>query len=173
MDRVSGWYKRYTQRVLLVIGFAIAVSFNVSTARVAQTLWFDKDTRQAMANAADEYVKVHPAPTPGQGDGKNQPSNPEELAKQLQGSAKAFNDVTSETLLPVGWKHSAKQYWDGFFADVPAGSWKGLKLLFGWLITACAISLGAPFWFDMLNKVMVVRSTIKPQEKSKPEKSKG
>jgi len=28
------------------------------------------------------------------------------------------------------------------------------------------VSLGAPFWFDMLNKIIVVRSTVKPQEKS-------
>jgi hypothetical protein len=47
-----------------------------------------------------------------------------------------------------------------------------LKYLLGWLITACAVSFGAPFWFDMLNKIMVVRSTIKPQEKSQPEASK-
>jgi len=34
-----------------------------------------------------------------------------------------------------------------------------------WNLTAC-ISLGAPFWFDMLNKLIVVRSTVKPKEKS-------
>jgi hypothetical protein len=42
----------------------------------------------------------------------------------------------------------------------------------GWIITALAVSLGAPFWFDLLNKIMVVRSTVKPKEKSKEEKSK-
>ena len=31
----------------------------------------------------------------------------------------------------------------------------------------------APFWFDTLNKIIVVRSTIKPQEKSPNEPSKG
>jgi hypothetical protein len=35
----------------------------------------------------------------------------------------------------------------------------------------CA-SLGAPFWFDMLNKFIVVRSTVKPKGKSPEEKSK-
>lgn len=43
---------------------------------------------------------------------------------------------------------------------------------FGWLITAFAISLGAPFWFDTLNRVMVIRSTIKPHEKSREQESK-
>jgi hypothetical protein len=31
--------------------------------------------------------------------------------------------------------------------------------------------LGAPFWFDVLNKFMVIRSTVKPYEKSPPEGS--
>jgi hypothetical protein len=34
------------------------------------------------------------------------------------------------------------------------------------------ISLGAPFWFDMLNKFIVVRSTVKPKEKSPEDPSK-
>ena len=42
----------------------------------------------------------------------------------------------------------------------------------GWLLTAMAVSLGAPFWFDMLNKLIVVRSTVKPHEKSKEQESK-
>ncbi len=41
--------------------------------------------------------------------------------------------------------------------------------VFGWFITALAIMLGAPFWFDVLNKLIVVRSTIKPKEKSPDE----
>lgn len=32
----------------------------------------------------------------------------------------------------------------------------------GWLITAFAISFGAPFWFDLLNKMILIRSTVKP-----------
>ena len=36
----------------------------------------------------------------------------------------------------------------------------------GWLVTAFAVMLGAPFWFDVLNKFMIIRSTVKPHEKS-------
>ena len=46
-----------------------------------------------------------------------------------------------------------------------------LAMVIGWFITAFAISLGAPFWFDILNKIMVIRSTVKPFEKSPPEGS--
>ncbi|MCX7250382.1 MAG: hypothetical protein NTX37_02565, partial [Burkholderiales bacterium] len=32
----------------------------------------------------------------------------------------------------------------------------------GWLLTALATMLGAPFWFDILSRVMTVRATLKP-----------
>lgn len=42
----------------------------------------------------------------------------------------------------------------------------GFMTFFGWVLTAFAISLGAPFWFDLLNKVIKMRSTgAKPEEK--------
>ena len=47
-----------------------------------------------------------------------------------------------------------------------------LVVMAGWFLTAIAMTLGAPFWFDMLNQFMVVRSTIKPREKSDVEASK-
>ena len=37
---------------------------------------------------------------------------------------------------------------------------------FGFLITAIAISLGAPFWFDLLNKLMQLRTSIKQDTSS-------
>ena len=43
--------------------------------------------------------------------------------------------------------------------------------LFGWLLTVVAISLGAPFWFDVLNKIVSIRSAGKaPEEKQKSPK---
>ena len=36
---------------------------------------------------------------------------------------------------------------------------------FGWLISIIAASLGAPFWFDLLNKFMNIRSAGKPPAK--------
>ena len=42
------------------------------------------------------------------------------------------------------------------------GGW--WQVLFGWVISAIAISMGAPFWFDLLGKVMNVRNTKKTQK---------
>ena len=183
MDRVSGWYKRYTQNVLMIVGLGLAIAFNVNSVRIAQTLWTDRDARQGMVDAASDYLKNHPAPpvatTPGQGD---QPANPPsdgngnifeaDLAKRMAASVQAVNDVSGKFLLPLGWQHSWSDY-RTWWTEAPASMvGKGLPALIGWLITAGALSLGASFWFDTLNKIMVIRNTVKPQEKSQIEGSK-
>ena len=69
--------------------------------------------------------------------------------------------------LPLGW--GDRQNW-------PRGegwphAWDWLSKVMGLLLTAGAASLGAPFWFDMLNKIVSVRSAGKaPEEKQKSPK---
>jgi hypothetical protein len=43
-----------------------------------------------------------------------------------------------------------------------------VKIL-GLLVTVLAISLGAPFWFDLLNRLVNLRSTGKPPDPRRPE----
>ena len=38
----------------------------------------------------------------------------------------------------------------------------------GWLLTALEASLGAPFWFDVLKKIITVRSAGRAPEERKP-----
>src|SRR5438067_3127292 len=73
--------------------------------------------------------------------------------------------------LPIGWTKEVSDPADP--RQLYNVSWQGWAVrILGWLITALALSLGAPFWFDMLNKFIVIRSTVKPKEKSPEEKSK-
>lgn len=73
--------------------------------------------------------------------------------------------VVGRTTRPVPVAADATpSFWSAFAAAFPDS-------IVGWLLTALAVSLGAPFWFDVLNKVMVIRSTVKPYEKSPPEGS--
>jgi hypothetical protein len=77
--------------------------------------------------------------------------------------------------LPIGWtsaddKWPGFRFWEkGYLNDWYVEFWRHWL---GWLLTALAISLGAPFWFDLLNKFIVIRSTVKPKEKSQEEQSK-
>ncbi|HEX6038472.1 hypothetical protein [Longimicrobium sp.] len=57
----------------------------------------------------------------------------------------------------------------GYHADLfPFDTWPSFLKLVGLLLTAIAISLGAPFWFDLLNKVISIRAAGRsPEEKPK------
>lgn len=68
------------------------------------------------------------------------------------------------------------------FASIDTFAFYWKYSFWGYLITALAISLGAPFWFDLLNKLMLLRSSLtkktaaasqsnstKPQKSAKPQ----
>ncbi|HEX8212924.1 MAG TPA: hypothetical protein VF584_22305 [Longimicrobium sp.] len=148
MDRVSGWYKRSTHRVLFVIGLFVAVTLNIDTTAIARHLYHDTGARDAAVAAAGALNAA--GSTAGIGY--------EEARAQL-------NSIQ----LPIGWSRRevrprgpdpVKDFWVWWVVPV-----------IGWLMTAFAATMGAPFWFDMLNKVMVIRSTVKPNEKSPNEGS--
>jgi hypothetical protein len=168
MDRVSGWYKKYTQNILMIIGLLIALAFNVNSIRVAATLWTDKDARQAMVALAQKTV-AEGNPTAGQGTGTPAGKTLPEIQTEVEQRIKAVQDVADTKLLPLGW---TTPVW-GDADSLRLKLWKVLLALIGWSMTALALSLGASFWFDTLNKFMVVRGTIKPDEKSPNEPSKG
>ena len=160
MDRVSGWYKKYVQNVLLVVALLLAAAFNVDSIRIGRTLWVEPTLRQTLVSAADAYIANPPSaalpPT-------NSPDYP---GQKFRATVDAFNGVSSSLSLPVGWHRTLPEYW----ASLRHPSWNLARILFqsaaGWLITAFALSFGAPFWFDTLNRFMIVRGTIKPREKS-------
>src|SRR5206468_2357570 len=74
--------------------------------------------------------------------------------------------------LPIGWSRPLRESLRAGPVAADGAVLIDLVLAFvGWFATALALSLGAPFWFDLLNKFMVIRSTVKPHEKSPEESS--
>ena len=155
MDRVSGWYKRRTHVTIFALGFIIAVAMNVNSISLAQDLWTNKATRDALVGAAQGYLEKHPASA----------TSASTSASNLDQGLKADIDELKSTSIPIGWSKKVLEN----LRTYPF-LW-GASLL-GWFLTACAASLGAPFWFDVLGKIVVVRSSIKPGEKSSPAPSK-
>jgi hypothetical protein len=83
-----------------------------------------------------------------------------ENARSQAASPPASGQTVSDTQLAqlgqlVGWQ---------VVVDWSALAW--LERLVGWVLTICAVSLGAPFWFDTLNRVANIRAAGKnPEEK--------
>lgn len=164
MDRVAGWYKRRVQKIIFVIGFIIVVCMNADSIAIFNNLANERPLRGAIVDAAERIP-------------------PKKTSDTVQVfAAKAGIDSLYQLGMPIGWNwksqlnpnHDATTNLNAipeFSSTVGLSSslWQWFIKLIGWLITAFAISLGAPFWFDMLNKVMVVRSTVKPKQKSPDE----
>lgn len=139
MDRLSGIYKRVSQYALLIIGAILAVGLNVNAVHLASVLWtMDPATLAALADMAAQAK----APAP-----------------------QSFSDLTA-TLdqlqnlgLPIGWPHAPN--WAGLFS---MAYWKThipyfvAHHLAGWAVTAAAVSFGAPFWFELIQKLVNLRS---------------
>ena len=140
MDRVSGWYKRHCQRILLGLGLATTVLINVDCIQIGQRLFTDSSLRDAVTEMAKSHVK------------QNAPAAESDAGTQLTTNLKSLDGMG----LPLGWPEAGGWEWNSF----------GMHLL-GWLLTAFAVSLGAPFWFDLLSKFMAVRSALKPDDKPK------
>ena len=164
MDRVSGWYKRKTTYTMLAIGIVMAAAINADTITIATALMRNSALRSAVVSAAEKQLAATPATgaAAGQQAPPVAPVDPAEAVARAHGNVKALG-------LPIGWNTAANSEDDP--RGVPEGFNWVLKIL-GLLLTGFAVSQGAPFWFDLLNKVMVVRSTVKPREKSAEQPSK-
>ena len=161
MDRVSGWYKRKTGYVMLALGIAIAAVINADTITLATALARNSALRSAVVAAAEQRL------APPDGGGTTDPDAREAAAAQAVVQA---HGAVNALGLPIGWKG-----WDASADDprrAPDAVMDWVLKVVGVLLTGFAVSQGAPFWFDMLNKVIVVRSTVKPKEKSAEQPSK-
>jgi hypothetical protein len=151
MDRVSGWYKRRTQIWTLVLAFILTVVANADTIQIVRKLWQGPAVRAAVVEQAKaRAAQPRPAAAPSDLSAANAPS------QQVQ-----LSDTEKEMLGDlIGWHGTIRDnlHWSTFI---------------GWMLTTLALTLGAPFWFDFLNKFMNIRFAGRsPNEGAKgPEKT--
>jgi hypothetical protein len=149
MDRVSGQYKRRTHLWLFLIGFLLAAGLNVNAIAITDHLARNKALRESLVARASAVT------------------HDSLYVQKLSDSTfrlaevKRANDELNALDLPIG----IERY------SMPRTPADWVRMFGGILITAFAVTLGAPFWFDALNKMMVIRSTVKPHEKSGEESS--
>src|SRR6185369_6002126 len=157
MDRVSGWYKRRTQLWTIIIAAVLTLVANADTIQIARKLWTDPVLRAAVVEEAKVRAQK-PRPTVSvEYENEDDPTNPTVTRNDGNQLSDNERELLGELIgWHTGWR--AKLNW---FTP------------FGWILTVLAISMGAPFWFDMLNKIMNVRFAGKsPDEKAKvPEKT--
>jgi cell fate (sporulation/competence/biofilm development) regulator YlbF (YheA/YmcA/DUF963 family) len=155
MDRASGVYKRNAKGVAILIGISIAILTNTDTFHLLKRLSQDSAIRSAITQSASSqqinYI--------------NDPNARMQIQKLL-----------GDASVPIGWQNISQQLdleplrtSQGNTANaVLRKIWKVIAMLCGWLLSGLAIAMGAPFWFDVLNKVINVRNAgPKPESYTK------
>ncbi len=185
-------FKRSNQLILFFYGMAISVFFNLDTLKIAQNLQENPELRQQIVNRADAliaqnlqekaelrcqivnranaFVKNHPdLKVEFETNKKNIDSlnsitadskdSLKQVAEARYVALQSLSDSLTKQAIEISKERLAVGWEGGFNKNF---NWRSLL---GWLISALAISMGAPFWFDLLNKVMKLRSAVATGEK--------
>ncbi|WP_461147265.1 hypothetical protein [Spirosoma pulveris] len=177
MEQVSGWFKRYAQGVVWGVSIAVTLVLNVDTIHLTNQLFNDNGLRDRLVDAA---VKTT---VDGGASFKQDTAFVSQLARydsslvtidsrdsrkiQIKSSLTGADSLVVQAVyvdfvksrvadlkLPVGWVLTGKQ-----------GPWlpgqDHVIAFLGWLLTAAALSFGAPFWFDLLLKLVNIRNTAR------------
>jgi hypothetical protein len=176
MDRVTGWYKKHTQVWSIILAAIITLVMNADTVHMGSVLWTTPTIRAALV----EQAKV-----------RADKARPEELLPLVEypdasdpTESKPLNVPSDQALTPAekdelsqltGWSSDRKAYQD-WTKDSKTGKspWEILfDHLLGWILTAIAVSMGAPFWFDTLNRFMNIRNAGRSPDEKRDKSSPG
>ncbi len=136
MERVSGWYKRRTQVVAFVIALGVAFAFNIDSIAIAAYLRANPAELDRLASQAMSTVSKSPSTAPADAN---------KYKEQVDALLKA-HDSFAQLKLPIGWE--AIPHWRCLISTLAP---------LGWLITALAAMLGAPFWYDLISRFAPLR----------------
>ena len=150
MERVSGWYKRRTQIVTVVVAAFLTIFTNADTIRMGHILWTDPTLRATILEKAKNRTDTGKE-SASRGVSAEYPDKDDPLKPEFKTSKDELDSL--KPLLG----------WYGLRWNDPV-EW--LLRLLGWFLSITAISLGAPFWFDTLNKFMNIRNAGKKPDKA-------
>lgn len=138
-DRALGWFKRQLGTLQLLIGLVVAVGMNVDSIGLYQKLYADPVARQQALQLAENLAQDPKLQTQLCPDGVASCPSMQAMKQQLNKVAPILGHTET-----FKWPCEAPLTW------------------FGYLLTAFALSLGAPFWFDILQKLMAVKQKFRP-----------
>lgn len=153
MGQASGWYKRHLQWITLMVGVGIAATFNADSFQIYQHLNHNAAARERLVSLAENYVAtrqgVQVPKLAMKADSLAGDSSKIDTKGTIQQVTESDEFAGLSNILGLGWQPG----------DTQVGPKRWAERILGWIVTALAISLGAPFWFDVLKKIITIRSS--------------
>jgi len=152
-DRLPGAFKRRMNWRLFVTGFIVAAALNANSISMYKQLTDNPELRGKYLVKAAELAQQADSPTLKDVCGTDTECTPADVVKRQ-----------ALAVMPlIGWTQQSAPL--AHFNGEPIKPGEGRFLLWlyafaGWLLTAAALSLGAPFWFDLLQKFVKIRGSL-------------
>ena len=188
MSRASGVYKRNAKGVAIIVGFSIAFVSNSDTFHIFNRLSSDENLREVITKRASDVAANSGAQPVTREDLERIKVNTDAVLRDvsLPISWSPSNLVKQFDCPPAqssAQNATSEQEWNTMFAsclqkpqpteDLPFDQkilklmemgtvyhpWAAIKMIMGWFLSGLAIAMGAPFWFDLLGKVVNVRNS--------------
>lgn len=152
MERATGVYKRNAKAAALIVALFIVIVANVDTVYIAKSLAQDKILLSTITQASEQFMTINSETVACMTAAEDKQGKTTCLAPITDNL-----NITLEQLapIPIGWDLSEpfkKQFRPFTLKSI-------VNAIVGWGLSAIAISMGAPFWFDLLNKVVNIRNT--------------
>lgn len=157
MERASGVYRRNAKGIAILIGVSIAAATNADTFHIVSRLSKDSILRNSISQTAEQVVMQTAQTTSAPGT---------DIQTDLQAVRDAVDDALEGLPIPIGWGgvNVEQQRLEGASWRVPF-----LRQVLGWMVTGIALSMGANFWYQVLSRVIRVRSTGTSRNSSTPD----
>ena len=148
MEMVSADYKQNAKGVAIAVALTISIMLNVDTVYIVNSLYKAQTLSSTINPIAEQLVASHSQDFLCLQDTENQANG----ASCLTNIMSDVDNIFFENIfnLPIGWNLSDplnKQF-------NPLNLQNTVKAIIGWLLSTLAISMGAPFWFDMLGQII-------------------
>lgn len=163
MQRVSGWYKRSIRKKILLFSAIVVILLNVNFIDLASAVYGNADMRNRLMPVALSFAAKD-----------SLPGISTELNKLQSQTDSIRRSLTDSLSLPIGWKMKCvegnliteiKCFFSSAAQEIGRKGWG--HSFWGWLLSIAIMSLGAPFWFDVLKKLVNIRNSgPKPGENS-------
>lgn len=163
MDRASGWYKRKIKYITISIAIVVTVGLNADTVYIVDKLASDPEARASLDEAATDFTnntELQNLLGLNSSSSTSTTTNADSAVMRLEGLMVELDSVTAtltdiETITGIGWTEDN----DCCNEQEKHPFWCWVLRIVGWILTILAITLGAPFWFDLLKRIVNIRGT--------------
>ena len=168
--QVMAWYRQKTQLVIGGLSVVVVLSMNVDTLQLVNQLATDPKVRETLAEQGSQLARQPDlAAANAMQPTASQPNATLPAASQPTATLPAASQPALQAAVETVQQRSASLNASGLKLGWTERAWRStwqsplsaIEKLVGLLLSAFAVSMGAPFWFDLLKNLVSIRSVGK------------